>query len=219
MDLSIVDKNNESRKRVFKTWYSHKNKKIKMMLKIKTPAKLLGTGFLSIIDNIKDKKSQWMYLPKYKKVKRLKQSNSNDSFLGSELSLSDMGIAVNTDVKLSLLEEEEIDSKKCFVIKMIPKLDIFDAVTLRSLIYIRKDNFSMIRTKVFNPKGELEKLLVVESFTKFKDNYYLLKKIVVKNVINKRSAILKVVKRITMPKIKNNFFSIRQLEKRDFRKN
>ena len=77
--------------------------KSKTLMRLFEPRSLVGIGLLSESYHSKPKPTQWIYLPRFRKVRKLSTSAQNQSFLGSDLTRRDLaGRTVNTDAHTML---------------------------------------------------------------------------------------------------------------------
>ena len=91
------------------------------MTRFLEPADVKGTVSLLIEHSEKDD-DIWIYLPSVKKVRRLVSSNKRDSFVGTDFSYGDIiGHKVN-EWTHTLVKEEAVDGKPCYVIESVPKI-------------------------------------------------------------------------------------------------
>ena len=89
--MTILDAKNRQRDRYFN--YTKKivsKNETKSLIKFYKPTNIKNTALLSSADKIKDKTTQWLYLPAFKSVKRLSTEEKNKSFVGSDFSISDI---------------------------------------------------------------------------------------------------------------------------------
>ncbi len=94
----------------------------KTLVVFNSPPDLKNVGFLIHAHTFADR-DLWAYFPEYKRVRRIATSSQDDSFFGSDLSYDDFGGPPNLDdYKFSLLKEEVIDNKPCYVVEVTPKV-------------------------------------------------------------------------------------------------
>ncbi len=93
----------------------------KSLAVFKTPPDLKNVGFLAHAHTFSDR-DLWAYFPEYKRVRRIANTSQDDSFFGSDLSYDDFtGPANLDDFKFSILKEEDVDGKPCYVVEVTPK--------------------------------------------------------------------------------------------------
>lgn len=121
--MVLFDKGGGKRTRTL-TEYGKKSdpEAYKVLIVFKSPPDLKGVGFLIHAHTFADR-DLWAYFPEYKRVRRIATSSQDDSFFGSDFSYDDFGGPPNLDdYKFSILKEEVIDGKPCFVVEVTPKV-------------------------------------------------------------------------------------------------
>ena len=94
----------------------------KVLIVFTSPPDLKNVGFLIHAHTFSDR-DLWAYFPEYKRVRRIATSAQDDSFFGSDFSYDDFGGPPNLDdYTFSILKEEVIDTKPCYVIEVTPKI-------------------------------------------------------------------------------------------------
>jgi outer membrane lipoprotein-sorting protein len=93
----------------------------KVLVVFKSPPDLKDVGFLIHAHTFSDR-DLWAYFPEYKRVRRIATSSQDDSFFGSDFSYDDFsGPPELDDYKFSIVKEENLDNKPCFVVEVVPK--------------------------------------------------------------------------------------------------
>ena len=62
-----------------------------------------------------------MWLPAFKKIRRISAKKRTDSFMGSDMSYEDLSSRQLNEFKFSLIGQEVYDSVSCHLLKSIPK--------------------------------------------------------------------------------------------------
>jgi hypothetical protein len=83
------------------------------------PADIKGTGFLQLENNKADD-DIWVYLPGLGKTRRLAANNKRDSFFGTDFSYGDILLPAVDKYRHTLLRQEALDGKNCYVIESVP---------------------------------------------------------------------------------------------------
>jgi len=161
-DTTMTLTNKSGQQRVRKTFGTSKldangidNKRMTRFLE---PTDVKGTVSLLIEHSDKDD-DIWIYLPSVKKVRRLISSNKKDSFVGTDFSYGDVIGHKVKEWNHTLVKEEDIDGKPCYVIESTPK----DATVKTNTGYskrvgwIQKDNFVTVKAIAYDEAGELLK--------------------------------------------------------------
>jgi outer membrane lipoprotein-sorting protein len=121
--MVLFDKGGGKRTRTL-TEYGKKSdpEAYKVLIVFKSPPDLKNVGFLIHAHTFSDR-DLWAYFPEYKRVRRIATSSQDDSFFGSDFSYDDFGGPPNLDdYKFSILKEEVLDGKPCYVVEVTPKI-------------------------------------------------------------------------------------------------
>ena len=120
-----------------------------------------------------------IWLPAFKRVRRISASKKGDSFMGSDLSYEDMSSRSLINNDYSRLDDENINGLDCFVIEVIPN-SVLKSSYSKHKIWIDKENIYIIKEESYDKRGALKK---EKSFSYIKiDNYDIMSKIFVKDV-------------------------------------
>ena len=130
----------------------------KRMTRFLEPADVKGTVSLLIEHSDKDD-DIWIYLPSVKKVRRLISSNKKDSFVGTDFSYGDVIGHKVKEWNHTIVKEEDVDGKPCYVIESTPKDATVKTNTgySKRIGWIQKDNFVTVKAVSYDEAGELLK--------------------------------------------------------------
>ena len=174
--MTILDAKNRQRDRYFN--YTKKivsKNETKSLIKFYKPTNIKNTALLSSADKIKDKTTQWLYLPAFKSVKRLSTEEKNKSFVGSDFSISDIaGRLVNKDRHRFIKEDS-----KYYYIESVPK-DSQDPYA-KLIVVVHKETFVPIKIDFYDRQNKLFKTLSNQKVKKIKGMY-----LVTKSIMNNR---------------------------------
>lgn len=135
-----------------------------------SPAEVRNEGIL-IIENSSGKNDVLMYLPNFKKVRRVESQQQSGSFMGSVFSYSDIATPHVDDYHYQELKTEacpthEANSKDekgilCTVIECTPANDSIRERTgySKAMIWVRNDNYMTSAGEYYNTEGKLFKKL------------------------------------------------------------
>jgi len=121
--MILFDKGGGKRTRTL-TEYSKKAdpEAYKVLVVFKNPPDLKNVGFLIHAHTFAER-DLWAYFPEYKRVRRIPTSSQDDSFFGSDFSYDDFGGPPNLDdYKFSILKEDVVGDKPCYVVEVTPKI-------------------------------------------------------------------------------------------------
>ena len=102
----------------------------------------------------------WLYLPALKKVRRLSSSAKKDSFVGSDLSYSDViGYRVN-QWKHTLLGSETMRGEPCYLVESRPADSTVQEQSgySRRVSWVNRNNFVALRSDFYDTAGKLLKV-------------------------------------------------------------
>lgn len=218
LQMTLIDQNGNERKRKIKMFSKDKGKDTLRMQFFLSPADVEDTGFLTYdyyggeIDD-----DQWLFLPDLRKTKRIATSDKSSSFMGSDFSYADMTRRVLDEWNYTLLKEDEVNGHKVWLVEAIP---VSKKVENRygykkSIVYVRQDNFMVIRAIHVLKSGNKIKYMEAKKIEKI-DGIWVAVETWMKTTRKKRTLHRTV---LTMDNVKFNqgldesFFSVRQLEK------
>lgn len=114
--LIVVDKRGRERERFFNLRSKAGDGFKRSLVKFFKPANVKGVGLASETDLASEAKSQWVYLPATKNLKKLSSSEQDGSFMGSDFSYSDIaGRTLDQDTHKVFQQNE-----KFYVIESVP---------------------------------------------------------------------------------------------------
>jgi hypothetical protein len=165
MEMILIDKRGKQRVRQLRTFAKDKGDDDYSMMFFLSPADVEDTGFLTYdYDDADRDDDQWLYLPALKKTKRIASSDKSGSFMGSDFSYADMTDRPLEKYEYQLLQESEVDGVPVWVIQSTPIDDeeIDETGYTKSVQFVRKDNFVVIRAKIWVKKGKRNKYMEVQ---------------------------------------------------------
>ena len=150
----------------------------KQILWFMAPADDKGVAFLKIEHEGKDDEMR-MWLPAFKKIRRITAKKKGDSFMGSDLSYEDMSSRDLKENEYKRLEDDMIDSIACYVLEVVPKKEAKSSY-FKHKSWINKESLAAVKEESYDKKGKLKK---VKSFqSKKMGDYYILSSVFVKDV-------------------------------------
>lgn len=166
--LTLID--SSGRKRVRKTRQMSKEfaDGTKSLMFFESPADVRNTGLLSVDydDGGKDD-DQWLYLPSLHKSTRISTSDKSGSFMGTDISYSDM---TKKDIKVYdykiVQQSVKIDGDDCWVIEARPKTDKEKKETgyLKTHTWISKSKLMAVQVKAWVIEGKKLKYIKFSDF-------------------------------------------------------
>jgi len=207
MNMKIVNK--KGRERLLKVKSISKDDGEKQLLWFLSPADDKGISYLKIEHANKDDEIR-LWLPAFKKIRRISSKKKADSFMGSDLSYEDMTSRQMEDYEFLIIKEEIINEKLYYLLESKPK-DGIKSEYSKHLTWVAKDNYLPIKEESYNNDRELLKL------KKFKytiiDSYNLVSEIFVENIQKKSSTLLNFSDLKINTNIKNNLFQEKNMKR------
>jgi outer membrane lipoprotein-sorting protein len=157
------------------------------------PAEVRNEGIL-IIENPTGKNDVLLYLPNFKKIRRVETQQQSGSFMGSTFSYSDIATPHVEDYSYRELRTETCPTAEakgilCHVIECTPASEIVKERTgySKSILWVRDDNSMGVQGEYYNLEGALfkqfssSKILMVDT----KNKKWLAHEVTMKHLKNK----------------------------------
>ena len=125
-----------------------------------------------------------MWLPAFKRVRRISAKKKGDYFMGSDLTFEDLS---NRDLKHNTykrLNDDVIDNVECYILEAVPKKEAQSSYS-RHISWIDKKTLNLLKENSFDNRGELQKEKRFEY--ELIKSFYVLKRVIVNNIIKQHS--------------------------------
>jgi len=168
MEMILIDKKGKERIRKIHAFSKDKGEDTLKLMFFQHPADVKDTAFLTFDYDDPDKDDeQWLYLPALRKTKRIASTDKSGSFMGSDLTYSDMTSRNLEDYDYTFYEkskEKEVKGVKTWVIWSVPRSkDIIKETGYdKSLLFVRQDNFFVIRALHWVRDGGYKKYMDIK---------------------------------------------------------
>jgi outer membrane lipoprotein-sorting protein len=164
MTLLIYDKRGGERRRVLKVYDKRyagdENKAISFF---ESPPEVEGTAFLQWAHKQRDD-DQWLYLPEFKRTRRITARVRDQSFMGTDFSYRDLEILgeiqdwTEEEAPTSLVGADQVDGHDCHVIELRPRQDGMNYGRIvvwidTALLVTRKMNFERTDARPWKELG------------------------------------------------------------------
>ncbi len=159
MKMVLVDRLGKQRRRLIRSFSCDKGADIYSLMFFLAPADVKGTGFLTYdYDESGRDDDQWLYLPALGKTKRIAVSDKSGSFMGSDFTYADLTKKRFVDYTYSFHKgqrEATVYGRKTWLIDSLPRSRkvIKETGYIRSILFVRQDNFMVVRAIYFVDKG------------------------------------------------------------------
>ncbi len=221
MEMLLYDKHNNLRTRHIKSFRKDFGKDSYQLLFFLSPADVKDTGFLTYdYDDAEKDDDQWLYLPALGKTKRIASSDKDGSFMGSDFSYADMTDRNLPHYNFKKLKDQVVNGAECWLIESTPKKEfekqeVNETGYTKSLIFVRKDNFVVVRAIHFLKEGKKLKYMSVDKLSQI-DGIWVAEQITMVTKKRKRTLHKTVLsfKNIRFhDSLDEGLFTIRRLEK------
>lgn len=140
----------------------------KSLTRFSAPAEVRGEAIL-FEENANAENDVQLYLPRFKKIRRVEAQSQSSSFMGSAFSYSDMTAAQVDDYKHTLVRSEPCpgDAKvSCYVVESVPTAEGAKSRTAysKAVGWVRSDNFLVQQGECYDKDGALWKRVVSTDF-------------------------------------------------------
>ena len=160
--MVITAKNGTTTERLIDQYSKDGANGARTVIVFQSPANVAGTRFLTM-DNALGNSDQWIFLPSLGRLRRIASSESGGNFMGTDFSYDDISsmdreIALDTH---TLLREEMLNGKQCYVIQYVPKGAYQYSKTIT---WIDKSNYVIYKAEMYNRRGEVAKIMEMSDF-------------------------------------------------------
>lgn len=164
--LSTSDRGADARSKTFTWWRKLTADGIRFatLTRFSAPANIRNEAIL-LKERAGGDNEVLLYLPNFKKVRRVESQSQSSSFMGSVLSYADVALPHADDFSAKVLREERCpgaDGGDCYVLEVTPSADKVKTATgySRTIEWVRKDNYVTVGGEFYDAKGALWKKLV-----------------------------------------------------------
>ena len=191
IQMEISRRGKVVRRRQIRTLVKRNDGLIKSFVEFEKPADVAGTKFLSIEVGPSETK-QFIYLPAFKKVKRIVGAQRGKSFMGTDFSYSDLEGRDVSDSNWKRRPDEKVKGQDCYVIEGVPKKPDDEQYGM-ILLWIHKANEIPLKSEFYDKKRQkVVKRLTVNKLSR-KDGRWIAVDSVMETLKKKSETRLKVV--------------------------
>ena len=207
MKMTLINKKGKSKTMEFRSFVKDKSKK-QIMWFLSPPADK-GISFMKIEEQGKPDQMH-MWLPAFKKIRRISSRKRNDSFMGSDMNYEDLYTRDKDEYQFEIIGEEKINEQLCYILESTPIPELKSTYS-RHKTWITTVGFITLRENSYDTKGRLLK----EKYFKFEDfgQYKMATQITVKNVQKNHSTELTINNILVDTGLKNDLFHERHLKR------
>lgn len=201
----LIDKNGNQKKRVSILMQKGDSMRI---IKFLEPPSDRGVGFLSIKNPEGGDEIMYLYMPDFKKERRIASHVKQGQFMGSDFSYDDTAtLRLSDDYNAELLREEG----NYYVLKLTPKPGVEKEYSY-VLNWVTKDNFLADKAELYDKNGRLYKIQTNTGWKKYGE-YWQPERMEMKNVRDNHTTIM-IFKEVKFDQnLSDELFTVRNLKR------
>lgn len=217
MEMILIDRRENQRRRTLSTFRKDVGEDTYSILFFLKPADVKDTAFLTWDYDAYDKDDdQWLFLPALRKTKRIASGDKSGSFMGSDFSYADMSSRPLSHYQFNIMKETLVKQQPVWQIEVLPnEEEIKRTGYKRSILFVRKDNFVVVRAVHWQDKGDITKYLEVKELRQI-DGIWVATEIHMTSrkgkEVRHRTILFNRDTRFNQP-MRDAWFTMRQLEK------
>ncbi len=132
----------------------------KTVIVFDSPLDLRGTALLTV--DHRTGSDQWLYLPAFRRVKRIASASQTDSFMGSEFSYEDIRSQMFENYRYRLVSEEPLDGRDAFIVERVP-LNAASGYS-RQIVWFDTHTYRTLRVDYYDRSEQLVKTLTISGY-------------------------------------------------------
>ena len=177
--MTLMDKDGSRKERDVKIYQKGRELRLVRFL---SPADVRGVGFLRLAED-----RLYLYLPAFRKVRRIASSVKNENFMGTDFSYEDMSRnEYGKDYTARLIETRENQ----YVLELTP-LPGADVTYGRLVIFVDTSNYVVRKVEYYNTAGKRQKILTIDNVERI-DGYWFGRRMEMQNIKDKHHTVLEL---------------------------
>jgi hypothetical protein len=213
LNLTLIDADGSKLLRQGEIWYKGKGADSnRILMRFNSPSTIRGIAFLSLRSSGQTGADQWLYIPAYKKARRLSSHGRDESFLDSDFTNGDISFEYEDAFTFKVAGEKRLANQEVYLVEgTIKPAKRAELAYSREVLYISKSEKLNLRTEFYDQKNKLVKVLTVGSWKKYAHRWAA-DKIEVENAITKHRSILEFSARDIDADPADRIFTLSELE-------
>lgn len=199
-EMILIEKDGTEKVRKISYYQKGEDKRLMRFL---SPAEVKGVAFLALSDD-----QMYLYMPAFKKIRRIASHIKNESFMGTDFSYEDMG-ASDYEEKYSAKILEELE--KQYLLEAIPK-EGEDVGYSKIKLWVDKERWLIDKIEFYDKNGKLLKILTSSEAAQIQ-GYWTDKRMEMHNVVDQHKTVFKLIDVKFDNGLKDDFFSQRYLKR------
>ena len=215
MSMKLINKRGQIRNRTIEFTVTKINEDDdNILVRFLEPADVAGVGLLTL-EHEATEDDQWLYLPALKKERRISASDQSDNFMGTDFTYEDMKSEKLNDHNYTLLREESLDGRDCYVIEAIPSTEKQkkESGYSKRELWIDKETFLRLQVRYFDKKGEYFKIEQRAEIEEVSPSLYRPNYVEMKNLKKQHTTQLTFNERQLNMDLPDSLFTVRSLKR------
>ena len=181
----------------------------KILLKFLSPSDIRNTGLLTWEQPGDKDDDQWLFLPATKSVKRIASSSKKNAFMGTDLAYEDLRPENLESHTYTVLREESLDGKPCWVIEAVPSTDKekVESGYGKRLFWVRKDLYVTVQTDFYNRSDKLFKRATFSDLANVEGDLWRAKTVRVETLDRKTATVWTTVEQKVNQEVDDNLLT------------
>lgn len=180
------------------------------LIQFTEPADIRGTAFLLLDDQSNNQEDMYLYLPALGGVRKISGSQKNGSFVGSDLTYSDISIFSGANFTENYRAEITAEDKE--IVELYLEIIDPDIDYSYGKMWVRKDLWLAKKIEYYDQYEELIKVINLSDFDEI-DGSRLARRIEVENVKKGSRTVLEMLEVEFNPELDPNIFTTRYLQR------
>jgi len=198
--MTLIDKDGSQKEREIKIYQKGGEKRLVRFL---SPADVRSVGFLRLT-----KDRLYLYLPAFRRVRRIASSIKNENFMGTDFSYEDMSQSkYGKDYAAKSLRQ----TTEQYILELIPRPDA-DVSYGKLVLAADKSNYVVRKVEYYTLSGVLQKVMKIDDIKKI-DGYWFGARMEMQTVKSGHRTLLELSKVKFDQGLKDSFFSERNLKR------
>jgi outer membrane lipoprotein-sorting protein len=208
LEMQLISANGDIVSRKIKSITQENESGDKSIIEFLYPLDVKGTKLLTWSHKDKDD-DQWLFLPAFKRVKRIASSVKSGAFMGSEFTYEDFGGQSVEKYTYNFLKDENFSTHPCWVVERVPKEK--SSGYSKQIVWFDQKRLLPLKVEYYDRKSELLKTGIFEDQQKI-DGYWRTQKITMTNHQTKKKSIMLWQERKLKQKHHNSLFDAARLK-------
>jgi len=184
LEMVLISKSGKRNRRVLQLKQLEQAEQGDMaLIRFDSPSDIRGTALLSKSNGDKPE-DQWLYLPAFKRVKKIASKNRSGPFAGSEFSFEDLSVQEVDDFDYHFLDSGLLGTELCFIVERFPR-DKYSAYS-RQRVWVDQSEYRIRKIEYFDESDRLIKTLHNRDFVLYNSRLWKPQMMVMQNHRNKR---------------------------------